>query len=420
MHYKGTRRSLPEIARELNVDAVVEGTVVHWGNRVRLSVQLIDAPADQHLWAENYEEDTRDIVSLENNLTRAIAKQIRTELAVPDTFSSARPINPEAQDAYLRGRYYLNQGTSDGLDRGFGYFQQAVAIDPNYALGYAGLADAYILKVQLGASGASPRQVFPQAKAAAEKALQLDDTLAESHATLGYVKAFLDRDWPGAEAEFKAALQLNPGYAVAHYYQSQSYLMPLGQTDKAIAEAREAVRLDPLSVVMNDQLGAALFFDRQYDQAVAQFQKTIALNENIVSPHWMLMLVYEQKRMYPEAVAEFQRVVILSGFSREFANSIGAAYTDTGPKGYWRKRLQMLDDSRKNGSPSLSTEFAVAYAQLGNTDQAVHWLERANNEDRAMGSTLLNVQPAFDGLRSNPRFQSLSHGMNFPAEKLSR
>jgi len=413
MHYKRARRPLSEIARELNVDAVVEGTVVRSGGRVRISAQLIDARTDQHLWANSYERDIRDVVSLQSELARTIAAQISTQLTGHDAPAPARlrQVDPDAQDAYLKGRYYLNQATPTALIMSLGYFQEAIRRDPNYALGYAGLADAYIGSMEIG----NPtKDALALAKPAAETALRLDDTLAESHTSLAFVKGIYEYDWRGSEAEFKRAIQLNPGYALAHHYYSESCLIPLGRHEEAIAEAKKSISLDPLSPVMNRNLALAFLFARQYDRALTQFQKTLALDSGYVSPHWLLMNLYEERKMYPQAVDELLKIAALTHSDSEFATSIGQAYTATGPEGYWQKRSELLELYSKGGY-RYYTERAIVYAGRGDKDRALQSLEKGIAE-REMRAVMANADLAFDSLRSDSRFQKLMRRMNFPAQ----
>jgi len=417
MRYKGTQTPLSQIARELNVDAIVEGSVVRTGNSVRLTAQLIDPSTDQHLWAESYERAIQDIPSLQKEVARNIVGEIEAKLTPNERMSLAgtAPISPEVYEAYLKGRYYLNQATEEGLTNSLAYFQQAVERDPNYAPGYAGLADAYIRKVYIGTL---PRMVLPKAKVAADKALQLDDTLAEAHAALAYVKAVYDHDWRGAEPEFRRAIELNPGNALVHYYYAVGYLVPLGRHDEAIEEMKKAVWLDPLSPIVNVEMGVTLFYARKYDQAILELHKTLELDPNLIAAHWVLVNAYEQKAMYPEAVVEFQRLAAVMRFEPGFVASIHQAYVTAGVSGYWQKRLDVLKELAKHGVVNFS-EPAIVYSRLGEKELALQSLEESEGNPDAR-SIYLNVNPALDGLRAEPRFQDLVRRLNLPPTDTQR
>jgi serine/threonine protein kinase len=395
MHYKGTTETLPQIARELNVDAVVEGSVMRSENRVRVTAQLIHAPTDRHLWAESYEEDQHDILSLQSKVASAIVHEIETRLTSQEQarLASTRPVNLEAHEAYLKGRYYWDKRTQEGLKKSIAYFDLAIAKDPNYAVAYAGLADSYTLFSRYGILAA--REAFPKAKAAALKALEIDDQLAEAHATLGEIKASYDWDWGSAEKEFKRALELNPGSPMPHYWYSYSYLTPMGRHAEAIIEMKRALELDPLSLMTNTNLAGSFFEARQYDQAIEQLQKTIELDPNFGPAHAYLAEVYLQKRMYHEATAE------------NLGDTLGIAriYGLSGRKSEALRFLPELREGVKHMGVS-AFEMALVYAALEERDEAFAFLERAYAE-RSEQLTYLNVEPGFDSLRPDPRFQDL-------------
>jgi serine/threonine protein kinase/Tfp pilus assembly protein PilF len=400
MHYKGTNKTLPEIARELNVDGVVEGSVMRSGNRVRITAQLIHAPTDRHLWAESYEEDQRDILSLQSEVARAIAHEIETKLTPQEQarLASTRPVNPEAHEAYVKGRYYWNKRTREGLKKSIEYFEEAIAKDPTYALAYAGLADSYTLFSRYGIQ--STRKAFSNARAAALKALQIDDQLAEAHATLGEIKATYDWDWESAEREFKRALELSPGSPVPHYWYSFSYLQPMGRQAEAVAEMKRALELDPLSLIINTNLGGVLVNARKYDEAIEQLKKTIELDPNFAPAHAYLSGVYVQKGMYQEAIAE------------NHGDKLGLAsiYARLGKKSEALKLTQELREDNVT-----STDMAGLYAALGERDEAFSWLERGYAE-KSEQLTTLNVDPTWDPLRSDSRFQDLVRRIGLPVK----
>src|SRR5712691_2752197 len=348
MQYRGVRRPLPEIARELNVDAVVEGSVLRSGNRVRITAQLIHAATDQHLWAESYERDLRDVLSLQSEVARAIANEIQIKLTPQDhaRLASIRSVDPEAYHLYLKGRFYWNKRTEESLKKGIEYFHQAIDLDPNYALAYAGLADCYGLLGWDLFGSLPPREALPIAKAAAKKALEIDDNLSEAHNSLAWTKLVFDWDWSGAESEFKRAIELNPGYAVAHHWYAEC-LAGMERYDEALAEIKRAQESDPLSLIISAVVGWILYFDRQYDQAIVQFQKALELDPNFWVAHWCLGQPYEQKAMFAEAVAEFQKAIDLSAGSPLALAALGHAYAVSGKTTEAQRVLNELKESSK-------------------------------------------------------------------------
>ena len=342
MQYKGTRKPLPEIARELNVDAVVEGSVLRFGNRVRITAQLIHAASDQHLWAKSYERDLGDILALQSEVARAIAKEVKIKLTPHQQarLTCARPVNPEAYEAYLKGRYYWNKFTEEGFKRSLEYFKQAIEKDPVYASAYAGLAESY---ATLGFFSTVPKEAFQKAKEAALKALEIDDTLAQAHTSLGLSRLFYDWDRLTAEREFQRALELNPGYALTHH-EYALYLMAMARLDEALVEEKRALELDPLSLRINTALGWVFYFARQFQQAIEQYRKTLELDPNFVMAYWQLGLAYEQKAMYKEALEEFQKGVVSSGGGPIYLALLGHGYGVAGKRG---KALKILNELKQ-------------------------------------------------------------------------
>ena len=408
MTYKGVRKPLPQIARELNVDAVVEGTVMRSGNRVRITAQLIEAPADKHLWAESYEGEVRDTLVLQNRVARAIAQQIRINLTLREQaeLKNVTEVNPEAYDSYLKGRYFWNKRTADGLKKAIDLFNQAIGKDPNYAQAYTGLADSYALLGDWEYGVLAPKEAFPRAEAAANKALELDNTLAEAHTSLAFSFDSFDWDWHSAEREFRRAIELNPGYATAHQWYAWHLIM-LGRNAEAIAELRKAENLDPLSLIISTDLADALLIVRQYDESIQQSRKIIDMDPNFAVAHYQLGEAYVQKRMYNEAIAEFQKAIEFSGGNTTFISNLAYAYAAAGKRS---EAVKILNDlkNRSNHSFSNAAEIALIYAGLDEKDQAVTWLAKAY-QSRFNPSILL--RPAFDPLRSDPRFQDLLRHM---------
>lgn len=406
MHYKGTGKTVPEIARELHVDAVVVGSVVRVGNRVRITAQLIEAPTDRHLWAESYERDLGDVLALQDEVSRTIARKTQVTLTPQEQtqLAAARPVNPEAYEAYLRGRYYLSKRSAQDIQKAIAHFQQAVDKDPTYAPAYAGLADSYFQLPQYAA--VSPQEAHPKASAAATKALELDDTVAEAHVSLANIKVIDGWDWAGAEVEYKRALELAPGSAQAHYFYGFYYLAPRGRFAEAFSELKRALDLDPLSLIMNANLGMTLFLARRYDEAVVQSRKTLELDSRFVQAHTVLGRTYEQKGMHQEAITEFRAGTEYDPSNPMPLADLGKAYALSGNKAEARQVLAELQKRPKKRpvSPGL---LATVYLALGEKEQALASLEEAYEAHGYPVYIFLNVDPRFDSLRSEPRFQQL-------------
>jgi TolB-like protein/Flp pilus assembly protein TadD/predicted Ser/Thr protein kinase len=411
MQYKGVRKPLPQIAQELGVDAVVEGSVQRSGDRVRIIAQLIDARADQHLWARSYERDLRDVLALQDEVAQAIANELKIEIASngkPRPMSS-RPLDPDAYESYLKGRYYSSKRAEKELKKSIEYFQQAIERDANYAPAYAGMADAYAL---LGYRGNLPsNEALSKGKAAARKALELDDSLAEAHAALAFIAETLEWDWPTAEREYKRALELNPGYAESHNWYA-GYLMYFGRFEDGITEAKRARELDPLSLPINNALGGRLLLAGRDNEAIAQIQKTLEMDPNFAPAHTQLGWAYLKEGMNQDAISEFQKGVTLSGSDPEESVDLGYAYAVTGKQAEAKKILAKLKKKRERAFVSPAA-LAIVSGALGEKDEAFAWLEKAY-EVRDPTLTYLKVGPKFTPLRSDPRFQDLLRRMGLP------
>jgi TolB-like protein/DNA-binding winged helix-turn-helix (wHTH) protein/Tfp pilus assembly protein PilF len=408
MEYKGTHESLEKIAHDLHVDAVVEGTVLRSGDRVRITAELVQVSTDRHLWADTYESPLGDILALQNQVAGAIVSQIRIKLTPQDkeSLAATRPINAAAFEDYLKGRYYWGKRSEDALDKAIHYFQSATEKDSNYALAYAGLADCYGI---LGAAivGTVPTsEVAPKAKAAAKRAVELDPTLAETQTALATVQFNDDWNWKAAETGFRHAIQLNPSYATAHQRYSL-YLIAMGRTEESLEEMNRARSLDPLSLSVNFSLGWRLYMARQYDQAISQLLNTIEMDPTYLLAHIVLGQCYEQEGKYSEAITELQKAASLSPDSPPVLAALGHAYAAAGKRA---EALQMLDKLKSVSGRRYVSPFYVAflYIGLGDREQAVAWLDRGY-DDRSNNMIFLNVVPQFDTLRSEPRFQSLRH-----------
>ncbi len=411
MAYKHARKPLPQIARELNVDAIVEGTVLRSGEQVRITAQLIDATADKHLWSQSYEGELKDTLALQNQVARAIADQIRINLNPQEqaALKIAKVVNPEAYESYLKGRYFWNKRTPDSLKVALAYFNQAIEEDSNYAQAYSGLADTYALLGDWQYAVMTPKEALPKAKTAAIKALELDSTLSEAHNSLAFCFDAFDWDLESAGKEFQRAIELNPGYATAHHWYAW-HLSLLGQYDEAIEEMRKAKNLDPLSLIINADLAELLVIAHFYDESIIQSRKTIVMDPNFALAHNQLAQAYLQKHMNGEAVAELQKAVELSGGSPTCIANLARAYAASGKT---NEAVRLLRDlkNRPNHNYSDASEIAVIYAALGDKDQAMHWLEMGY-EERFNPGVLL--RPGFDPLRSDPRFQDLVLRIGFP------
>ena len=407
MQYKGAKKSLPQIARELNVDAVIEGTVLRSGERVRITAQLIHATSDQHLWAESYERDFRDILSLQSEIARQVANQVRIILTPEELarLGSARQINPEAHDWYLRARYYWNKRTEESVKKGLSYFHRAIDSDPTYAQGYAGLADSYNI---LGYYNAlPPMEAYPKGKAAALKALALDNSLAEPHAALGVVKRDFEWDWSGAEVEFQRAIELNPGCVEAYHWRS-TLLSMLGRHAEALREKKRALAIDPLSVVIRTDLARMCYFARDYDLSLEHYRSALDMDPNFGSAHLWLAQVYQQKGLYEEAISSLKSGVHLSSDSTYALAKLGLGYAMAGRCDEARAVLNRLNalSSQRYVSPY---DIALVHLGLRKNDEAFTWLQRAF-EQRSIWIGYLNVEPQLDPLRSDQRFRLLVRG----------
>jgi TolB-like protein/DNA-binding winged helix-turn-helix (wHTH) protein len=404
MTYKGAHKSLPQIARDLNVDAVVEGAVLRSGDRVRITAQLILAAADKHLWARSYDGEMGDTLALQKQVARSIAAEIRIELTPHEqgVLKNGTRVSPEAYDAYLKGRYFWNKRTADGLRKAIGYFDQVIATNPNYAEAYAGLADSYALAGDWEYGVLAPKEAYPRAKAAAAKALVLDDALGEAHISLAFCLDGFDWDWESAGREFRRGIELKPGYATGHHWYAW-HLTTLGQNDEAISEMKKAEDLDPLSLIISAELAEEFLIAHRYDEAIKQSRKTMALDPFFAVAHFELGQAFVQKHMYNEGIAELQKAIELSAGSTTFRSNLAYAYAESGKKNEASKILKDLN-SNSHDAFSNAPEIALVYVGLDEKDQAMAWLEKAYAE-RFNPSVLR--RPAFDPLRSDPRFQNL-------------
>ena len=413
MHYKGTKKPLPEIARELRVDAVVEGTVQRSGDRVVIRAQLIHAATDVHLWVQDYEREMRDVLDLQSEIAQEIARQIQIRMT-PDEqarLSSAHPVRPKAFDLYLQGRYlYWNKRTEENLNKAIEHFQNAIKEDANFAQAYVGMADTYNALGTVMLSALSPIESRRLAEAAATKALELDPTLADAHTALAYVKTY-NWNWTAAEQGYKRALELNPNYANAHNFYA-NYLMSYGRIDEAIAASNRARELDPFSLAISSQRGFLLENARRYDEAIEQLRGVIAMDPNHYHAHWVLGHTYAAKGQYEEAIVAAQKAVDLSQRAPGALGMLGLAY---GLGGHEAEARKVLNELLKLSETRYVSPAALVnvYIGLGDKDQAFVWLEKAYQE-RSNYLAFLKVFPLVDPLRADPRFNDLIRRVGLP------
>ena len=406
MTYKGTHKSLPQIARELNVDAVVEGTVLRSGQQVRITAQLIEAATDKHLWSQSYERDIRDTLALQKEVARSIAGQIQIALTPREqaVLKNSHRVNPEAYEAYLRGRYFWNKRTAEGFKKAIEYFTEATQRDPTYAPAYTGLADSYALSGDWEYGVLAPQEAYPKAKAAATRALALDDSLGEAHISLAFALQNFDWNWKDAGSEFRRGIELSPGYATGHQWYAW-YLTAVQRNTEAIDEIKKAESLDPLSLIIGADLAEELLIAHRYDEAIKESQKIIEMDPRFAVAHYELGQAFVQKRLYTEAIAELAKAIESSGGSSTCTSNLAYAYAVSGRRD---EAVRLLDDLKKRSNHGFSNapEIALVYVGLNENDQAMASLERAYQE--RFNPTIL-FRPAFDALHSDSRFQDLMH-----------
>ncbi|HST09044.1 MAG TPA: winged helix-turn-helix domain-containing protein [Terriglobales bacterium] len=404
MQYKNARKSLPQIARELDVEAVVEGAVVRSGQNVRITAQLIEAATDRHLWADSYDSDSHDILRLQNQVALAIAEQVQGRLDPQDRVRfSAASVDPEAYDDYVKGRYFWSKFTLDSVNKGFDFFNQAVQKDPSYAPAYVGLAESHI-NLMFAYNVVSPAEGCEKAESESKKALEIDDANAEAHATLARFKLQCAWDWAAAEKEFRQALELEPGSSEVHH-QYAHFLVAMGRIGAAWGESLRTLELDPYGIRANSHQGWHHFYAREYDLAIRDFQRTLTMEPNDSYSRRYLANSYEQKSMYPEAVAELQKTPSGAAWTPVMRAALGYADAMAGNR---REAMTIVNEleteSKQQFVPAL--DISLIYLSLGDKDRALEWLERAYRE-RSSLLIYLKVDPRFDALRSDHRFRDL-------------
>jgi TolB-like protein len=409
--YKGKDTDAQTVGQALGVRSVFKGRVTQVGDNLAISAELIDVRDNSHIWGQQYSRKASDIFALQGDIAKEITTALRTRLTGEDEKRMAKSYtaNPEAYQDYLKGRYWWNKRKEDGFNKGREYFQQAIEKDPTYALAYSGLADSYSLLAEYGY--VAPRESYPRAKEAALKALEIDDTLAEGHASLAWVKTFYDWDRSGGEKEFQRAIELNPAYATAHFWHSLA-LVSMGRSEEAIAEQKRALQLDPLSLIINRVLGVDFYHARHYDQVIEQEQLTLDMDPNFAFVHMQLCLAYFQKSMYKEGIAECEKELVVSPRHPYALSGLGYAYAVAGRRAEAQKKLDQLTAiSEQKYVPAISR--VGVYVGLGDKEKAFEWLAKAY-EDRTIGSSfaVIKADPIYDPLRSDPRFADLLRRMN--------
>lgn len=390
--------------RELKVDSVLEGSVHRAGEQIRVTVRLVSVRDGALLWAEKFDAKFTDIFRVQDSISEQVARALTLELTGEEQTRLIKRYtdNTEAYQAYLKGRYFLNRRTEEDFEKGIKYFQQAIDLDPNYALAYAGLADSYALLVVFGVL--PPREAMPKAKTAALKALEIDPNLAEAHTSLAHVKHCYEWDFAGAEEEYKRAIELNPNYAIAYHWYGL-YLARMGRFDEAVGEMERSQEIDPFSLANGANLGWTFYAARRYDQAIEQLNRTLEMDPNFARARLYLGRAFVQKGMYAEAIAEFQKAMTLSGGSPIVLAALGHVYGVLGKRDEAQKVLDQLRE-RANREYISPYEIARVCISLGDKDQAFTWLEQAY-EDREERVVLLKVDPLLDSLRPDPRFADL-------------
>jgi TolB-like protein/Tfp pilus assembly protein PilF/predicted Ser/Thr protein kinase len=411
MRYKGVEKPLQEIADELEVNAIVEGSVLRAGDRVRITAQLIEVASDRTLWAESYERDLSDVLALQGEVARTIAEQIKVTLTPQEQalLAHARSLNPQAHEAYLRARYHWNRFTEEDFRKSVEFYQLAIRSEPGYALAYAGLADSLAVTGWFGFEPADA--VFPRAREAARKAIALDPMLAEGYTSLAHINSVYEWEWEQAEQNFRRALELRPGHAWTHQWYADFLMFPAGRPEEALAEIRRARELDPVSPISNATLAWLLYLAGRPDEAIEQARKTLALDPNFALGHSNLGLAYLQKKLYPQAMAEFETAAQLDPHAPMYPALIAVGHAAAGRKEQARKLLEEL--KARKGHESVPPYFlAWVAASLGANDEAMTWLEDSYRR-RASLLVAVRAEPFFEPLHSDPRFQDLLRRMKF-------
>ncbi|MFZ0915601.1 MAG: tetratricopeptide repeat protein [Candidatus Udaeobacter sp.] len=416
-HFKSVPENLPQIAKQLGVTNILEGSVQKAKDQVRVNVQLINALTDAHLWAETYDRKLTDIFSVETDIAKTIADTLQARLTGSEqTAISNKPTeNSEAYELYLKGRFFWNKRTGQDLKTACDYFQQAIAADPQYATAYAGLAESYLLIPLFGAG--FPQEYFPKAKAAAQRAIELEETSAEAHTALGLLFCFSDANFAESEKEFKRAIALNPNYATAHHWFGNALLVALGRFDEAISENRRAVELDPLSLIINADLGSTFMMARRYDQAIVQLKRTLTLDNKFGYALWNLGAALYLKGDTAAAIAEYEKAQPLDD-DPQIVGLLGRAYADAGQKD---KAMELIGQLETRAKQQFVRGYIIAliYIGLGDKTKAIDYLEREYLNHDNIDTSWIRVDPMLDPLRGDPRFEALADKI-LPAQEFGK
>jgi TolB-like protein/DNA-binding winged helix-turn-helix (wHTH) protein/Flp pilus assembly protein TadD len=407
MQYNGRKKPLPEIARELHVDAIVEGGMMRSGAHVRVTAQLTRAANDEQIWAESYEREVRDLLALQNDVARDIAEHVQAQITTQDRqrLSTARPLDPRAHEEYLKGRFFWNKRTENGYLDAIDHFLRAIQIDPQYPEPYAGLADSYALLGSLGGASIPRRDAMNNARSIARKALELDPTMAEAHTSLAFVLMHYDWDFAAAEKEYLRAIDLNPNYPTAHQWYAVN-LAATGRMDAALAELRHAQELDPLSLIISADIGQLLGGARRYEEAAAQLQSTLQMDPNFLLAHLELASIFIYQQKHAEAADHVRKALELAPGSLWAQGLLGVTYALSGQREKARNTLASIQHSPNAKEAALYV--AIIATSLGDKNTAFQWLQIARDE-RSGSLILMKISPYWDPLRSDPRFASLLH-----------
>ncbi len=407
MHYKSTTKTIHQIGQDLGVSHVLEGSVRRAGDRVRIAAQLIRVSDETHLWADTYEGNQHDILTLQIEVAKAIAREIEIKLTPHEQrrLDRATGIDTQAHEAYLKGRHFWSKRTEEGMRKSIEYFQLAIGYQPNFAAAYDGVADAYTM---LACRGVSPaRETFHKAKMAARKALQIEPDLGEAYASLAHVRLH-DWDWVGLEQDFLRAIELNPGHAIAYYWYAE-YLMAAGRAEEAITRVRQSQQMDPLNSVLNSSVAMILYLARRYEQAREELRRALEIDPNHFLLHFRLGLVYQQQKLFHDASEEMQKAVTLSGRSTEALTGLAQTYAAADMREAMQQIVDALESEKRYVHPY---NMARVFGSLGDKEQTFGWLEKAYDE-HSPDFVELRTEPTFDSARSDPRFSELLSRVGF-------
>jgi tetratricopeptide (TPR) repeat protein len=410
--YKGKESDAQTVGRELNVQAILNGRVMQRGDDLILYLELVDAKTGNRIWGDQYNKKLTNLVSLQNEIALDVSQKLKTKLSDADEQRLAKnyTTSPEAYKLYLQGRFHWNKRTVEGIEKSVGYFKQAIESDPGYALAFAGLADSYSIIPSY--SEGSSDVYFPMAKAAAKRALELDESLAEAHTALARVLFAYDWNFSESDREYQRAIELNPNYPTAHHWYGNANLLRTGRFDESIAEMKRAQELDPLSLIINADLGENYLLARRYDEAIEQLRKTIEMDRNFSYAHWQLGIAYQRKGFYREANTAYNRARQLNDKNPWILALLAQFYAGTGSKNEALKTLIEVKEMSAQQQHIPEYRFAVVYAALGERDQALYWLEKCY-QNRCQEMTRLKIDPFLEPLRDDPRYQALMKKVGF-------